>query len=113
MEQYTGPLALRHMSLSKTLLWRDRVSCPDNKQYVLVILSGHETPSTEFFNTTEIYCSPFLTEQYTHNGHMHILVVINFLSNLVFVMDIRNRKYAFNIKSGVHVYSPCLVVYTV
>ena len=34
------------------------VSCPDNKQYMLLILSRHETPSTEFFNATEIHCSP-------------------------------------------------------
>ena len=30
------------------------VWCPDNKQY---ILSGHETPSTEFSNATEIHCT--------------------------------------------------------
>ena len=68
---------------------------------MLLILSGHETPSTEFLNTTEIHCSPFLTEEYSHshNGHTE---AINFVSNLVlitFVMDIRNMTYmhAFNI----------------
>ena len=34
----------------------ERVSCPDNKQYTLLILSGHETSSTEFSNATEIHC---------------------------------------------------------
>ena len=34
----------------------ERVSCPDNKQYTLLILSGHETSSTEFSNATEIRC---------------------------------------------------------
>ena len=28
------------------------VSCPGNKQYMLLILSGHETPSMEFSNPT-------------------------------------------------------------
>ena len=32
------------------------VSFPDNKQYTLLILSGHETHFTEFSNTTEIHC---------------------------------------------------------
>ena len=32
---------------------------------------NNESPSMEFFNTTEIHCSPFLTEEYSHshNGH--------------------------------------------
>ena len=34
------------------------VSCPDNKQYTLLILSGHETPSTEFSNATVIMDNP-------------------------------------------------------
>ena len=32
------------------------VSCPDHKQYTLLVLSGHETFSTGFFNATEIHC---------------------------------------------------------
>ena len=37
----------------------ERVSCPDNKQYTLLILSGHETSFTEFSNATEIHCNEF------------------------------------------------------
>ena len=104
VEQYTGPLARIYQKPCCEGI-KSHAHCPDNKQYMLVILSGHETPSTEFFNTTEIHCSPFLTEEYTHSctcTFWRHVVSINFVSNLVFVMDIRNMTYAFNIKSGVH-----------
>ena len=37
----------------------DGVSCPDNKQYTLLILSGHKTSSMEFSNATEIHCTQY------------------------------------------------------
>ena len=33
------------------------VSCPDNINSTYCLLSGHETPSMEFSNTTEIHCT--------------------------------------------------------
>ena len=42
----------------------ERVSCPDNKQYTLLILSGHETSSTEFSNATEIHCNWICHDQF-------------------------------------------------
>ena len=41
------------------------VSCPDNKQHMLLIMSGHEKLFMEFSNTTEIHCTR--TVDFTYN----------------------------------------------
>ena len=39
------------------LCWKIPWKCPDNINSMYHLFSGHETPSTEFSNATEIHCT--------------------------------------------------------